>query len=98
MQYSRIAWLALITVCGLSSQAAALSTCTWNEVSARLLELNANAPLGANNISYMNDYQGQIVKADSLIQAAQMRDNLQAACDVVVQLESNSSQINSGYR
>jgi hypothetical protein len=98
MQYSRIVWLTLITVCGLSSQAAALSTCTWNEVSARFLELNADTPLGSNNIAYMNDYQGQVAKAGSLIQAAQMRNNLQAACEAVVQLESNASQINSRYR
>jgi hypothetical protein len=87
----------LLAGLGASSQAVALSTCTWNEVWASFSELNADTPLGTNNVSYVNDYQAQVVRAGSLIQATQMRNNLQAACDAVIQLEGNLAQINNQY-
>jgi hypothetical protein len=98
MQYLRIMCLISVMVFGLSSQARALSTCSWHEVLAKFSELNADTPLDTGNLSYEDAYHSQVIRATSLIQAAQMRNNLQAACDSVIQLERNLAQINTQYR
>lgn len=83
--------------------AAAFSTqsfafpCTWDEVQARYLELNAATPLQTQNIEYINEYQALIVTQGSLLQASMMRQDLPRACSILAQLEQALMNVNRKY-
>jgi hypothetical protein len=81
----------------LSTQALAFP-CTWDEVQARYLELNAATPLQTQNFAYINEYQGLVVTQGSLIQAALMRQDLPKACSILAHLEGALTNVNGKYR
>ena len=98
----KIVFLETVIACGGTDanqvQAATTSSCSWDEVQARSLELNAATPIQTQNSQYIIEYQTVISRQYPLILAAKIRDDLPRACSVLEQLEQNLEQVNRKYR